>query len=154
MSDEISKLPAPVQERLLRLQQLQQALQSVLTQKQQLELELTETEQALSELAKMDDNAIIYKSIGSLLVKAEKAKVTTELTERKELFNARVSVLGKQEERLRTQAKDLQARLQKDLSPVFPAQHELMFCPRFLRRKFQRLILPWTLKAASPSQSM
>ncbi|HKZ93819.1 MAG TPA: prefoldin subunit beta [Candidatus Bathyarchaeia archaeon] len=124
MSDEISKLPAPVQERLLRLQQLQQALQSVLTQKQQLELELTETEQALSELAKMDDNAIIYKSIGSLLVKAEKAKVTTELTERKELFNARVSVLGKQEERLRTQAKDLQARLQKDLSPVFPAQPE------------------------------
>ncbi len=124
MSDEISKLPAPVQERLLRLQQLQQTLQSVLTQKQQLELELTETEQALSELAKMDDTAIIYKSIGSLLVKAEKTKVTTELTERKELLNTRVSVLGKQEERLRTQAKDLQARLQKDLSPVSAAQPE------------------------------
>jgi len=124
MSDEISKLPAPVQERLLRLQQVQQSLQSVLTQKQQLELESTETEQALSELAKMDDNAIIYKSIGSLLVKAEKAKVTTELTERKELLTTRITVLGKQEERLRAQAKDLQARLQKDLSPVSPQPPE------------------------------
>jgi prefoldin beta subunit len=50
-------------------------------------LELTETEQALTELTKMDESAIIYKSIGSLLVKAEKAKVTTELTDRKELLN-------------------------------------------------------------------
>ena len=109
---------------MLRLQQVQQTLQSVVTQKQQLELELTETEQALSELEKMDDTATIYKSIGSLLVKAEKAKVSTELTERKELLNTRISVLGKQEERLRTQAKDLQARLQKDLSPVSPPQPE------------------------------
>lgn len=118
MSDEISRLPPQVQERLLRLQQLQQTLQSVVTQKQQLELELTETEQALSELEKLDEKTTIYKSIGSLLVKAEKAKVTTELTERKELLNTRITVLGKQEERLRSQAKDLQARLQKDLSPV------------------------------------
>ncbi len=124
MSDEISKLPAPVQERLLRLQQVQQGLQSVLAQKQQLELELTETEQALSELAKMDEKAIIYKSIGSLLVKAEKGNVTTELTERKELLNTRIGVLGKQEERLRVQAKDLQSRLQKDLSPVSPQPPE------------------------------
>jgi len=124
MSDELSKLPPQVQERLLRLQQLQQTLQSVVTQKQQLELELTETDQALSELGKLDESAIIYKSIGSLLVKAEKTNVTTELTERKELLNTRISVLGKQEERLRTQAKDLQTRLQKDLSPVSPQPPE------------------------------
>lgn len=124
MSDELSKLPPPVQERLLRLQQLQQTLQSVLMQKQQLELELTESEQALNELEKTDENAVIYKSIGSLLVKAEKAKVTTELNERKELLNTRISVLGKQEERLKSQAKDLQAKLQRDLSPVQPPPSE------------------------------
>jgi len=124
MSDDISKLPPPVQERLLRLQQLQQTLQSVVAQKQQLELELSETEQALSELEKLDETAIIYKSIGSLLVKAEKTKVSTDLTERKELLNTRITVLGKQEERLRVQAKDLQTRLQKDLSPVSPPPSE------------------------------
>ncbi len=124
MSDEISKLPPAVQERLLRLQQLQQTLQQVLTQKQQLEMELTEIEQALSEIEKVDDSAVIYKSIGSLMVKAEKAKVTTELNERKELLNTRVTVLAKQEERLRSQAKELQTKLQRDLNPVSPSSSE------------------------------
>jgi len=122
VSEEISRLPPQVQERLLRLQQLQQTLQSVLAQKQQVEIELTEIEQALSELQKMTDDAVIYKAIGSLLVKAEKAKITTDLNERKELLNTRATVLGKQEERLRPQIKDLQTKLQQDLSPVSPSQ--------------------------------
>jgi prefoldin beta subunit len=121
VSNEISKLPPHVQERLLRLQQLQQTLQTVLAQKQQVELELTEIEQSLTELQKITDDTVIYQSIGSLLVKAEKTKVTTDLDERKELLNMRTTVLGKQEERLRGQLKDLQAKLQKDLSPVSPS---------------------------------
>jgi len=120
MSEEISRLPPHVQERLLRLQQLQQTLQAVLTQKQQLELELTDTEQALSELEKLTDDAVVYKSIGSLLVKSEKTKSTTELNERKDLLNMRIGVLGKQEERLRSQVKDLQVKLQRDLRPLAP----------------------------------
>jgi len=122
VSEEISKLPPQVQERLLRLQQLQQTLQSVLAQKQQVEIELTEIEQALSELQKVTDDAVIYKAIGSLLVKAEKAKITADLNERKELLNTRATVLGKQEQRLRPQIKDLQTKLQQDLSPVSPSQ--------------------------------
>ena len=120
MSEDISRLPPQVQQRLLRLQQLQQTLQGVLTQKQQLELELNEVEQALSELEKLTDAAVIYKSIGSLLVKSKKTKVTTELNERKELLNMRINVLGKQEERLRTQVKNLQEKLQRDLRPISP----------------------------------
>lgn len=120
MSNEVSRLPPQVQQRLLRLQQLQQTLQSVLTQKQQLELGLTETEQALTELEKLTKQAVIYKSVGSLLVKAKKKKVTKELKEQKELLNMRISVLGKQEKRLRTQLKDLQTKLQQDLRPVSP----------------------------------
>ena len=122
VSEEISKLPPQVQERLLRLQQLQQTLQSVLAQKQQVEIELTEIEQALSELQKVTDDAVIYKAIGSLLVKSEKAKITADLNERKELLNTRATVLGKQEQRLRPQIKDLQTKLQQDLSPVSPSQ--------------------------------
>jgi len=121
MGEDISKLPPQVQQRLLRLQQLQQTLQAVLTQKQQLELELNEVEQALSELEKLTDEAVIYKSIGSLLVKSERTKVTTELKERKDLLNMRIGVLGKQEERLRVQVKDLQTKLQQDLRPISPS---------------------------------
>ena len=119
MSD-ISELPPNVQERLLRMQQLQRNLQTVLAQKQQVELESTETEQALTELGTLTEDAVIYKSIGSLLVKSEKSKVETELNERKELLATRTQVLGKQEERLRNQLNELQAKLKRDLNPGSP----------------------------------
>ena len=120
MSDELSNLPPQVQERFLRLQQLQQTLQSVLAQKQQVELELSEIGQASTELEKLTDDAVIYKATGSLMIKAEKAKVTAELNERKDLLNTRVTILTKQEERVRAQLKEVQTRLQQDLGPVSP----------------------------------
>ncbi|MGA3289169.1 MAG: prefoldin subunit beta [Candidatus Bathyarchaeia archaeon] len=118
MSDELSRLPPNVQERLLRLQQLQQTLQSILAQKQQVEMEKTEVEQTIAELQKTAEDAVIYKAAGSLLVKAEKPKVTEELVERKELLDTRSTVLARQEERMRSQIKEAQTKLQEDLSPV------------------------------------
>jgi prefoldin beta subunit len=121
VSEDISKLPPQVQERLLRLQQLQQTLQSVLAQKQQVELELAEIGQASTEVEKLTDDAVIYKPAGSLMIRSEKAKITSELNERKDLLNTRVTILTKQEERLRGQLKDLQTKLQQDLNPVSPS---------------------------------
>jgi prefoldin beta subunit len=118
MSDDISKLPPQVQERLLRLNQLQQTLQSVLAQKQQVEMELSEINQASSEVEKLTEDTTIYKATGSLMIKAEKGKVTSELTERKDVLNTRLGILTKQEERLRAQAKDLQTKLQQELNPA------------------------------------
>jgi prefoldin beta subunit len=118
VSDEISKLPPNVQERLLRLQQLQQTLQTILAQKQQVEMEKTEVDQTIAELTKTADDAVIYKAIGSLLVKAEKPKVTEELNERKSLLDTRSTVMARQEERIRSQVKEAQTKLQEDLSPV------------------------------------
>ena len=118
MSEDIAKLPPEIQQRLLRLQQLQQTLQGIMSQKQQLEMQLTEVEQASSELEKMNETAVIYKSIGSLLVKSQKSPVMEELKERKELLTMRVDVLAKQEDRLRTQVKELQEKLQQDLRPL------------------------------------
>lgn len=121
VSDEISKLPPQVQERLLRLQQLQQTLQTILQQKQQVEMETAEIEQTLSELQKTSDDAVIYKAAGSLLVKAQKAAVVQDLNERKELLGTRTTVMARQEERMRSQLKDLQTKLQEDLNPVSPS---------------------------------
>jgi prefoldin beta subunit len=103
------------------MQQLQQTLQSILAQKQQVELETSETEQASAEVQKLVDDAVIYKTIGSLMIKSEKAKIAAELTERKDLLGTRVTVLTKQEERLRAQLKEVQTKLQQDLKPVSPS---------------------------------
>jgi prefoldin beta subunit len=118
LSDELSKLPPNVQEKLLRLQQLQQTLQSIMAQKQQVEMEKSEVDQSIAELAKTSDDAVIYKAIGSLLVKAEKAKVTEDLNERKSLLETRSTVIARQEERIKSQVKEAQTKLQEDLSPV------------------------------------
>lgn len=109
------ELPPQVQEQLVRLQQLQQTLQSVVTQKQQLELELNETDKALSELEKSTDETPVYKSVGSILVKSNKQTLLDELKERKELLTTRVTVLGKQEERTRERLKEVQEKLQERL---------------------------------------
>ena len=120
VSDEISKLPPQVQERLMRLQQLQQTLQTIMQQKQQVEMESSEIDQTLAELTKTADDAVIYKAAGSLLVKANKADVTKDLNEKKELLGTRTTVISRQEERMRSQLKEIQAKLQEDLNPVSP----------------------------------
>jgi prefoldin beta subunit len=109
------ELPPQVREQLVRLQQLQQTLQSVVTQKQQLELELNETGKALSELEKSTDETPVYKSVGSILVKSNRQSLLVELGERKELLTTRVTVLGKQEERTRERLKEIQEKLQERL---------------------------------------
>lgn len=114
MGEEV-ELPPQLQEQLVRLQQLQQTLQSVVTQKQQLELELNETDKALAELEKSTDETPVYKSVGSILVKSNRQTLLTELKERKELLTTRVTVLGKQEERTRERLKEVQGKLQERL---------------------------------------
>jgi prefoldin beta subunit len=120
VSDEVSALPPQVQERLVKMQRLQQTLQSILAQKQQVNVESSETEQALSELQKMTDEAVVYKAMGTILVKTERTRIISELTERKDLLSTRVTVLQKQEERLRNQLKDIETQLRQDLNPVSP----------------------------------
>jgi prefoldin beta subunit len=81
-------------------------------------MEKAEVDQTVAELQKTTDDAVIYKSIGSLLVKAEKTKVNEDLVERKELLDTRSTVLGRQEERIRSQIKEAQTKLQEDLNPA------------------------------------
>lgn len=105
------ELPPLLREQLARYDQTQQNLQAVLAQKQQVELELGETEKALEELGKASDSEAIYKFAGNLLVKVKKEDVVKELNEKKELANTRKMVLAKQETRFRESLKDLQSKI-------------------------------------------
>ncbi len=117
LSEEI-ELPPQLQEQLARLQQLQQTLQAVLTQKQQLEIENSEADKAVQELEKATDDTTVYKSVGSLLVKSDRQSLLKELKERKELLGTRITVLGRQEERTKERMKELQDKLQEKLRPA------------------------------------
>ena len=105
-------MPPWLREQLSRLQQLQQNLQAIMMQKQQVELEIVEIERALEELKKMEgDNNSVYKGAGPLLIKTKKEDVLKELEEKKELSNTRVTVLGKQEARVKDNLKEVENKI-------------------------------------------
>ena len=104
-----------MREQLARYEQAQQNLQAVLAQKQQVEMEQSETEKALEELGKASDSEAVYKFAGNLLVKVKKEDVLKELSEKKELANTRKMVLAKQETRFRETLKDLQTKIDESV---------------------------------------
>ncbi|HEX5981690.1 MAG TPA: prefoldin subunit beta [Nitrososphaeraceae archaeon] len=114
MSQE-NELPPWLKEQISRLQQLQQNLQAIMMQKQQIELEIVETERALEELSKTTTSDSIYKSAGPLLIKSEKDTIEKDLTEKKELANTRVMVLGKQELRVKENLKEVENKINQML---------------------------------------
>lgn len=105
------ELPPWLREQVSRLQQLQQNLQAIMMQKQQLEVEMVETDRALEELKKAGADDAVYKNAGSVLVKAKKEEVIKELEEKKELSNTRTMVLGKQEARVKENLKEVENKI-------------------------------------------
>jgi prefoldin beta subunit len=111
-----SQLPPNIQEKLTRLQQLQNTMQQLVLQKQRLDLELNESERALKTLEDVPSDAKVYKSAGAILVEKRKDDVVKELEERKEFLEMRSKVLVKQEGNTRERLTSLQESLQKELS--------------------------------------
>ena len=79
------QIPPMVQELLAKLQQTQQNLQMIMAQKQQLELEQLETEKALVELNKANDDDAVFKHAGTILIKSNKKDLIEELEELEKL---------------------------------------------------------------------
>ncbi|MDQ2685418.1 MAG: prefoldin subunit beta [Thermoproteota archaeon] len=105
------ELPPWLREQLARLQQLQQNLQAIMMQKQQVELEVSETERALEELKKTTADDTVYKLAGPLLVKSNRDNLLKELEEKKELSSTRTVVLGKQESRVKENLKEVENKI-------------------------------------------
>jgi prefoldin beta subunit len=110
-----TELPPQIQNQVAQLQQLQQQAQALAVQRSQLELALNEANQTLVELDKLDEKAVIFKTVGTILVRSNKDEVKAELTEKKETNDVRLKSLERQEERVQTRFQQLQQQLQKAL---------------------------------------
>jgi prefoldin beta subunit len=111
----MAQLPPQVQERIQRLQQLQNTMQQLLLQKQRIEMEMVESDKALEALEEVQGDSKVYKSVGAVLVEKDKDTVVKELKERKEFLEMRAKVLKKQEDKTREKMTALQDTLQKEL---------------------------------------
>ena len=105
------QMPPWLQEQLAKMQQSQQNLQSIMAQKQQLEIEHLETEKALEEIKKAGENDDVYKHAGSILIKSTKKDLIDDLEERKELAKTRSTVLSKQEEQVKQSLKEQESKI-------------------------------------------
>ena len=105
------QMPPWLQEQIMKLQQSQQNLQSIVTQRQHLEMEKAETEKALEELKKIADDDSVFKQAGTVLIKSNKKTLVDELEEKVELSKTRSTVLEKQEVRVKESLKEQEAKI-------------------------------------------
>jgi len=105
------QMPPWLQEQIMKLQQSQQNLQSIMTQKQHLEMEKAETVKALEELNKVADGDAVFKHAGTVLIKSTKKDLIDELEEKQEMAKTRVTVLEKQETRVKESLKEQESKI-------------------------------------------
>jgi prefoldin beta subunit len=112
------EIPPQVQNLLAQLQQLKVQMEALGRQKMQVEAMLRDAENALEELDKVDDDALIYKNVGELMIKASRDVVKEDLAEKKETYGLRQKTLERQEERGQKRYQQLQQQLQEALGGV------------------------------------
>ncbi|MFA7708202.1 MAG: prefoldin subunit beta [Candidatus Pacearchaeota archaeon] len=107
------ELDKETQQKIRQLQIFEQNIQALLMQKQAFQMELTETENALAEIAKSDGE--VYKLVGQIMVKSDKTKIESELKRKQELLSLRLKTFDKQESELTEQSEELRKEVMKKI---------------------------------------
>ena len=102
-----------LQEQLAKFEQLRKTLETIPIQKQQIDLQIFEIDKALEELNKINENTTVYKSAGTIMIKANKDSLIKELTEAKDLGNSQLILLKKQETRIIENIKELEIKIKQ-----------------------------------------
>ncbi len=111
--DEISP---KLQNQIAQFQQLQQQLQTVMSQKIRMDAMLKEMEMTIEELKKAAADAEVYKNVGSLMIKvADTPALLKEIEEDKETTEIRVKSLDRQEKMLKEKFQSVQEQLNRAL---------------------------------------
>ena len=93
------------EEKIGRLQLMEQNLQNFLVQKQQFQAQLVEVESALNELKNTKE---AYKIVGNIMVSSTKEDLEKDLKEKKKMLDLRVATIEKQEDIIKEKAKKIQ----------------------------------------------
>ncbi len=101
------------QEKVNKLQMMEQNLQGLLAQRQQFSSQLAEIESALKELETTEP---VYKLVGNILVKTDPEKLKQEMAQKKEICELRIKSLEKQETQIRERSSSLKEDVMKSIS--------------------------------------
>ncbi|MBU0466313.1 MAG: prefoldin subunit beta [Nanoarchaeota archaeon] len=103
-----------INKKIEELQVLESHLQRILAQKQSVQIELNEIDNALEELKNSDEEA--YKIVSGFMIKSTKDKLGNELKEKKKLFEMRMESVEKQEEIIEKNAEKLREEVKSVVS--------------------------------------
>jgi len=109
------KIPPKVQQMLKQLDDYQKTYNSIISQRQQLQITLLEHKNALEAVKKAEEEDV-YKLAGTVFFKAKKDDVIKELEESITLLEARITTLEKQEKKLLEDIKRLNQEIRSYLS--------------------------------------
>ena len=101
------------QEKVSKLQMMEQNLQGLLAQRQQFSSQLAEAETAIKELETTEP---VDKLSGNILVKTSPEKLKLDLNLKKEIFELRIKSLEKQENQVRERSAALKEEVMKSIS--------------------------------------
>ncbi len=107
------ELNKEAENKIAKLQMMEQNLQSINLQKQTFQSQLLEIENALNEL---DNVKEAYKIVGQIMIASKKEDLKKELDQKKEILDLRVKSLDKQEKDLKDRASSLQSEILKSLN--------------------------------------
>ncbi len=95
------------QQKIQELQGMEQSLHGLIMQKQAFQMELTETENALTEISKSEDD--VFKMVGNIMIKADKKATEEDLTKKKDLLALRLKSIEGEEKDLTDKAEALKS---------------------------------------------
>jgi prefoldin beta subunit len=112
-------LPAKLQNDIKQFQRLQQELSNVQQQRLQVDLRVREIGHTLDELKGIAEDAVLYRPVGGLLVRAKGRKEVEDLlTEEKETLEVRLKAAERQENHL----KERYTAMQQEITQALQAQ--------------------------------
>jgi len=111
----MNNISPKVQNQLSMLQQIQQQLQTILQQKAQYEMAVREAKRAQEEISDASEDAVMYMSIGTVMMQKKKETVNAKLNEKVETLELRIKSLEKQEKMLQGKFEQLQAQIKAAL---------------------------------------
>jgi prefoldin beta subunit len=113
-----AEIPKQLQDKIMQFQNLQGQMQMVAMQKQQLFMQAADNENALKALEETKEGTKIYKAAGQLVVETNKADTEKKLKEDKDLVDAKMKMMEKQEKKLSEKLEELRAELQTMMKPT------------------------------------
>jgi len=109
-------IPKATEEKIAQLQLFEQNLQSLSAQKQSLQSQILEMNNAVKEVEIA--TGVVYKIVGPIMIHAEKEKITKDLKERKDVLDLRIKSVEKQEKSVEEKAKELQTEIMAELETL------------------------------------